>query len=95
MKLKDFVAKGLTVVNDMGETRKTSEHSIVFPNGWVGSIVKPSDGSAEYSVAVCDYNGYFNWNVLRPFGTDKGVILCKDEQEVCRALSIIEMLNNI
>lgn len=93
MELKDFVEKGLTVVNNMGETRKTTESSIVFPNGWVGSIVKPSDGSAEYSVAVCDYNGYFNWNVLRPFGTDNGVILCNDEQEVCRALSIIEMLN--
>ena len=47
MKLQDFVQKGLTVVNDMGEIRKTSDHSIVFPNGWVGSIVKPSDGSAE------------------------------------------------
>ncbi len=93
MELKDFVAKGLTVVNDMGETRRTSESFIVFPNGWVGSIVKPSDGSAEYSVAVCDYNGYFNWNVLKPFGNNDGTITCKNEQEVCRALSIIEMLN--
>ena len=93
MELKDFVAKGLTVVNDMGETRKTTKSSIVFPNGWVGSIVTPGDGKANYSVAVCDYNGYFNWNVLKPFGTKNGVILCNTEEEVCRALSIIEMLN--
>ena len=90
MELKDFVMKGLTVVNSMGETRKTSESSIVFSNGWVGSIAKIDEG---YSVTVCDYDGYFNWNVLRPFGTDKGTILCNNEQEVCRALSIIEMLN--
>lgn len=91
MELKDFVAKGLTVVNDMGETVKTTESSIVFPNGWIGSIIKAKEGS--YSVAVCDYNGYFNWNILRFFGADNGTILCKNEEEVCKALSIIEMLN--
>jgi len=94
LELKDFVEKGLTVINDMGETRKTTDSSIVFPNGWVASIVNPSDGSAKYSVAVCDYNGYFNWNILRPFGaTENGTILCNNEQEVCKVLSIIEMLH--
>ena len=94
MELKDFVAKGLTIVNDMGETKKTKKSSIVFPNGWIASIVTPEDdGTAKYSVAVCDYNGYFNWNVLKPFGTTEGVILCNSEEEVCKALSIIEMLN--
>jgi hypothetical protein len=93
MTIKDFVKKGLTVVNDMGEIRISSDHSIVFPNGWVASIVKPMDGEAKYSVAVCDYNGYFNWNILKPFGEDNGVILCDSEEEVCKALIIIEALN--
>jgi len=91
----EFVAEGIPeIVNDYGEHRKTSRNSIVFSNGWVASIVNPGDGSAKYSVAVCDYNGYFNWNILKPFGATKnGVILCNDEQEVCKALSVIEMLH--
>ena len=28
------------VVNDYGEHRQTRERSIVFPNGWVASIVE-------------------------------------------------------
>jgi len=91
MKLQDFVQKGLTVINNMGEIRKTTESSIVFPNGWVGSIVEADDEG--YSVAVCDYDGYFNWDILKPFGTDKGTIICKNEEEVCKALAIIESLN--
>jgi len=97
MEIKDFVAKGLTVINSMKEVRETTFNGvsgrIVFPNGWCASIVKREDNKVQYSVAACDYDGYFDWNVLKPFGTDKGIILCNSEQEVCRALSIIEMLN--
>lgn len=92
MVLQDFVKKGLAVTNEMGEVRKTTNSSIIFPNGWVGSIVENGEG---HSVAVCDYNGYFNWDVLKPFGTTEGIIVCKDEGEICKALTIIESLNNI
>ena len=85
MKIQDFVDNGLTVTNDMGEVRKTTEKSIVFPNGWVGSIVIRD---SDYSVAMCDYNGYFNWDILKP----NGVIICKTEDEVCDALNIIKSL---
>lgn len=89
MKIQDFVNKGITVRNDMGEIRRTTNSSIVFPNGRVGSIVKKGD---KYSVATCDYNGYFDWDILNPFGKENGIILCKDEDEVCKALSVIESL---
>jgi len=96
MTIQDFVDKGIIVVNNMGEIRRTYERSIVFPNGWVGSIVTDGDG---YSVATCDYDGYFDWNVLRPFGKGKeknnGTIFCKTEDEVCKVLSIIESLKSI
>jgi hypothetical protein len=87
MKIQDFVNKGITVKNDMGEIRKTSESSIVFPNGWVGNILKKDDG---YSVAVCDYNGYFDWNILKPFSNNDGIVFCQNEKDVCNALSFIE-----
>lgn len=90
MKIQDFISKGISVVNDMGELRKTSDHSIVFPNGWVGSIVGLDEG---YSVATCDYEGYFNWDILKPYGaSEKGTIICKTENEVCNALAVIEAL---
>jgi len=39
MKISDFVTKGISMENDYGELRKTSDGSILFPNGWVASIV--------------------------------------------------------
>ena len=89
MKIQDFVDKGITVRNDMGEIRRTRDSSIVFPNGWVASIIKKDK---EYSVAVCDYNGYFDWNVLKSFGESNGTIICNTEDKVCKALTIIENL---
>ncbi len=91
MTIQDYINKGITVRNNMGEIRRTREGSIVFPNGWVASIVNPDDGKYKYSVAVCDYDGYFDWNILRPHGaSEKGTFLCNSEQEVCDALTIIE-----
>ena len=67
------------VINDLGEYRQTCERSIVFPNGWVASIVENSGNDTyhpdmkvtkefksdkKYSVAICDYNGSFNWSIL-------------------------------
>ena len=70
--LKEYSEKyGLKeVVNNYGEHRQTRERSIVFPNGWVASIVenngvdtyKPNGehikefkSDKNYSVAMCDY----------------------------------------
>jgi len=90
MKIQDFINKGITIVNSMGEVRETRHSSIVFPNGRVASIVIEED---NYSIATCDYDGYFNWDILKPFGASKdGVIICKTEDEVCKALAIIESL---
>ena len=90
MTIKDFVSRGVTVTNNMGEIRRTSDSSIVFDNGWVASIIKNEEG---YSVATCDYNGYFDWNVLEPLRKGSGAILCETEDEVCKVLEFIELLN--
>lgn len=90
MTIQDFVKKGVRVINDMGELRVPRASSIPFSNGWVASIVKVED---RFSVAVCDYNGYFNWSILNDFGAnDKGKFSCENEDEVCKALSVIESL---
>lgn len=108
MKISDFVARGLNgVKNDMGETRNTRMGdskrgtSIVFPNGWVASIIDETKNpypnqSKRFSIAVCDYNGYFDWKVLIPFGANNdggegyGCFRTDSEDEVCRILTIIE-----
>ena len=94
MKIKDFENKGINVVDSMGEKRMTKDNSIVFPNGWVASIIKKADNT--YSVAVCDYEGYFNWDILKEHCvTNNGCVSCNTEDEVCNALVIIENLKSI
>lgn len=107
--LKEYSEKyGLEeVVNDYGEHRKTRERSIVFPNGWVASIVenngvdtyKPNGehikefkSNKKYSVAICDYNGYFDWDVLNKYGAIDGCIYCDDELEILVACETIRRL---
>jgi hypothetical protein len=85
MTIQDFVDKGLTIRDSMGETIESSDQSIVFHNGLIANVIKKKIG---YSIAVSDYDGYFNWNILKPNGT----ILCYDENEACKALSKIERL---
>jgi len=71
---------------------------IVFPNGWVASILDSTKhemmgANTRYSVAVCDYNGYFNWDVLIPFGAkNNGIFDTDSEDEVCRVLTVIECM---
>ena len=93
MRIQDFVNKGINVINSMGEKQITQDNSIVFSNGWVASIVKWSDNT--YSVAVCDYDGYFNWDILNLFGADNGKFSCDTEGDVCKALAIIQNLKSI
>lgn len=107
--LKEYSAKyGLKeVVNDYGEHRQTRERSIVFPNGWVASIVenngvdtyKPNGehikeikSDKNYSVAMCDYNGYFDWDILNKYGAIDGCIYCDTELELLVVCETIRRL---
>jgi hypothetical protein len=92
--IKDYVSEGIPcVINSMGRCRRTQDNSIVFGNGWVGSIVESIDSPEKYSVAVCDYNGYFNWRLLgEHFKTDDGTVICDTEEQVCEVLEYIKNL---
>lgn len=84
------------VVNSMGERRYTRLGSIVFPNGRVASIVESEDDKENtkkvYSVATCDYNGYFDWGVLNQFGATKGKFICNTELDIIIACEKIRNL---
>lgn len=81
------------IVNELGETRRTRPTSIVFPNGWIASIVKVIDkGHGKYSVAMCDYNGYFNWSILNAYGAVDGCIYCNTELDILIACETIRRL---
>lgn len=109
--LKEYAEKfGVKeVVNDYGEHRQTREKSIVFPNGWVASIVKNNGvdvwhpngehtkefkSDKKYSVAMCDYNGCFDWEILDQYGAIEGCIYCDDELEILSACETIRRLPN-
>jgi len=96
MKIQDYVNKGLNgIVNQMGEIRNTEQsqygYSIVFPNGYVASIINKE---FYYSIAVCDYEGYFNCKILDKFNEsdEGGAVYCYTEDEVCNVLEFIEGL---
>lgn len=84
------------VTNMMGEVRKTRKNNIVFPNGWVASIVQntqyPEKG--KYSVGIFDYNGYFYTDILDQYGADKdyGVFFCNTDLEIIIACETIRRL---
>jgi hypothetical protein len=92
--INDYVADGIpSVINSMGECRRTRTGSIIFPNGRVASIVRPMEDPEKYSVATCDYEGYFDWEVLNKyFETDNGAVICDTEEEVCKVLECIKNL---
>ena len=83
------------VINIYGEHRKTRERSIVFPNGWVASIVDNKvtrKKNAAYSVAMCDYSGFFDWSILNQYGADGGCFYCNTELEILIACETIRRL---
>ena len=84
----DFTEEGLNdVTNDHGEVRNSRKTSIVFPNKYVASILVLSNG---YSVAACDWNGYFWWEVFdKEIRSEEGGCFCKNEDEVCVAIEKI------
>lgn len=101
LKLETYAKENgvLTIINDMGERRFTSPTSINFPNGWRASIVERdlSDEfpcNKKYSVAICDYNGYFDWRLLNDFGGIDGSILCDTEEEILAACEVIKNLES-
>ena len=84
------------VVNSMGEHRRTRENSIVFPNGWVAYVVlnrMHPEKKCKYSVAMCDYDGYFNWSILNEYGADEGCIYCDTELDIIIACETIRRLS--
>jgi len=92
--IKDYIADGVPfVINSMNERRETREGSIIFPNGWVASIVKPTNSPKQYTVAIFDYDGYLNLEILRKhFDNNDGVVICNTEDEVCKVLEYIKNL---
>lgn len=93
--------------SDYGEKFKTSAHSIAFDNGWVASIAEnhgisvhlPGGGTEQeflsdkkYSVAMCDYNHFFNWKILNRYGAIEGRLFCDTEQEIIDACEVIRTL---
>jgi len=90
----NFVEEGLQgVVNDYGEIRNTRKNSIVFPNGYVCSILEVPEG---YSVAVCDWEGYFDWDIFDDAELDNhGGVGCETEKELCECLTFVEALPSI
>lgn len=82
---------------DIEEISKDKDGNIELSNGCVVSIVenngvdtyKPNGehikefkSNKNYSVAMCDYNGYFDWDILNQFGAIDGCIYCDDELEI-------------
>lgn len=89
--LKVYYEKyGIECTNDMGEHRTSSINSIAFPNGYVASIVYKED-KKKYSVAVCDWNGYFDWDILKKY-CGNGSFLCDTEDEIISACEVIRNL---
>lgn len=94
------------ITNNLNEVRYTTENSIVFNNGRVASIVETngvkvysSDGEhltkmsdKKYSVATCDYNGFFDFEILNKHGGIQGCIYCDTEEEIQAACDIIRSL---
>lgn len=95
------------IVNSMGEHRKTRDSSIIFPNGWVASVIpnkgvtmydssgiskKEYPSNKKYSIAMCDYNGYFDWSILNEYGAIRGCLYGDTELEVIIACETIRRL---
>lgn len=79
--------------DSLGNVVDTNKYRIVFDNGYCSSIIYPknTDGTC-YSVAVCDYDGYLNWLILRKHGAVEGLFICKDIKEVIEACEVIRNL---
>lgn len=88
----DYFRAGLNGVRSKnGRVRYSGRHSIVFQNGYVASILNLTSGG--YSVAACDWDGYFYWDVFpEEDRSTYGGRLCNTEKDVCTALDVISKL---
>lgn len=41
---------------------------------------------------MCDYDGYFNWDILNAYGADDGCFYCNTDDEIINACEIIRKL---
>lgn len=78
-------------LDDFGNYVYTTSNHIVFPNFYCASIIKKWEegGNIVYSVAMCDWNGYFDWNLLNEYGATDGRFICQDENDIIKACEII------
>lgn len=97
MTREDFIKRAVPKIkDDYGEVKNTTEERIIFPNGRIAYIVNNlsnPEKNAKKTVAVCDYNGFFDWEILNKYGADGGCFYCNTEDEICHALSIIESIS--
>ena len=85
------------VVDDYGKTVYTMSNHIVFPNFCCASIITKHD-EGYYSVAMSDWNGYFDWNIMNEYGATNGCFICQDENDIIEACEIIrhyQWCNNV
>lgn len=83
------------VVNDYGETRFSSNGNIIFDNWKCASIacnMSHPEKNAMYSVAACDWNGWFDWDLLNQYGAVNGCFYCNTEDEIISACEVIRNL---
>ena len=88
------------VENDYGEYVYTTSGHVMFPNFYCASIITKTDedGNVSYSVAMCDWNGYFDWCIMDEYGAKNGCFTCNDENDVIEACEIIrhyQACNNV
>ncbi|MDD3123566.1 MAG: hypothetical protein PHC62_08670 [Candidatus Izemoplasmatales bacterium] len=102
--IKELAQKGVPqIVNTMYEVHKTHYYeenntaSIILNNGYIVSIIHPMDSEDPnlWSVAVSDYDGYFDWDILKPFfrtrsDKESGCVNCHSEEDVCKLVYAIE-----
>lgn len=102
--LKEYINKYAidSIVNDYEELRcssiSNSSCRVIFPNGYYAHIVYNNSQpkkNAAYSVAVSDYNGWFDWGILKNFGYDDGRVYCNTEEEIIDACELIRNVYNV
>lgn len=80
------------VEDDYGNVVYATSSHIIFPNFCCSSILakKNDDGEiTHYSVAMCDWNGYFDWDIMNEYGATDGTFKCYTEDDVIEACEII------
>lgn len=89
--LDDYISKfGISrIVNDYGEVVCSTRHKVIFRNGWCASIVHREN---HYTVAAVDYNGRFDWSVLKNRDTGYSPMVCEDIGSVISACETIRHL---